>query len=267
VNPHGIHLWSLPLQEVLSDVNRQYILEWMRPDLTEPRFALFGVLCGLGLIAWGFDRRRPFVSEGLLFLGTAALGLLSVRHIPLFVVSSTPIICRRLWPVICRIPLPALLRADLPRANSRLLGSLMAALLLIAAGVGALTSFRARLIRIPPSIEREYPVQAVDFIEREGLIRGRGLNEYRWGGYLMWRGVPVFIDGRANMLYEPDFMERYFRVYLLYELWDLFAEEFDIDYVLIGADHRWNDVLIPHPSWQEVYRDHNAAVFVLRSES
>ena len=45
--------------------------------------------------------------------------------------------------------------------------------------------------------EQFFPVQAADFIVREGL-GGNVFNLYDWGGYLLWRLAPakVFIDGR-----------------------------------------------------------------------
>ena len=266
VNPYGYHLWTLPLQEALSGINREYILEWMRPDLREPRFVLFGALLALGLSSSILNRARPYASECVLLVGTGFLGLLSIRHIPLFLVGATPIICRRLWPVFCRIPAGRALHADLPGVRSKLARSVISALSLVLAAAAAANSSYARLSRIPVNIEREYPVKAVDFIKTRGLDRQRGLNEYRWGGYLIWREVPVLIDGRANTLYEPRFLERYFRVYALQEPLEPFLRDLRVEYALIRSSHGWGSVLAAHPEWREVYRDDHAIVFVARPE-
>ncbi len=51
------------------------------------------------------------------------------------------------------------------------------------------------------------PVEAVDYL-REAGIDGRGLNHLNVGGWLMWRGgVPVFIDGRLEVVGETFFAE------------------------------------------------------------
>ncbi len=53
--------------------------------------------------------------------------------------------------------------------------------------------------------ESTYPVQASDFIlENINLEIARFYNEYNYGSYLLYRGIPVFIDSRAD-LYAPEF--------------------------------------------------------------
>jgi hypothetical protein len=265
-NPYGYDLWALPFQEALSGVNRDYILEWMPPDLREPRFVLFGALLAIGLPSLIWNRARPYVSECVLVLGTGFLGLLSIRHIPLFLVAATPVICRRLWPALCRIPLGRALQLDLPGARSGLARSIIAGFIVVVAVAAATNSSYARLSRIPSNIEREYPVKAVDFITTQGLDRHRGLNEYRWGGYLIWRDVPVLIDGRANTLYDARFLARYFRVYALEEPLEPFLRDLSVEYALIRSSHGWGSIFAAHPDWAEVYRDDDAIVFVARPE-
>lgn len=53
--------------------------------------------------------------------------------------------------------------------------------------------------------ESTYPVKAADFIlENIDLGTARFYNEYNYGSYLLFRGIPVFIDSRAD-LYAPEF--------------------------------------------------------------
>ena len=53
--------------------------------------------------------------------------------------------------------------------------------------------------------ENTYPVQASDYIlENVDLSSMRIYNEYNYGSYLLFRGIPVFIDSRAD-LYTPQF--------------------------------------------------------------
>lgn len=50
-----------------------------------------------------------------------------------------------------------------------------------------------------------YPVDACDYIlENVDLENMRIFNEYNYGSYLLYRGIPVFIDSRAD-LYTPEF--------------------------------------------------------------
>ena len=53
--------------------------------------------------------------------------------------------------------------------------------------------------------EKSYPVKASDYIlENIDLSKARLYNEYNYGSYLLFRGIPVFIDSRAD-LYSPEF--------------------------------------------------------------
>lgn len=50
-----------------------------------------------------------------------------------------------------------------------------------------------------------YPVQACDYIlENIDLGKAKFYNEYNYGSYMIFRGIPVFIDSRAD-LYAPEF--------------------------------------------------------------
>ncbi len=50
-----------------------------------------------------------------------------------------------------------------------------------------------------------YPVAACDYIlENIDIENMRIFNEYNYGSYLLYRGIPVFIDSRAD-LYTPEF--------------------------------------------------------------
>ena len=54
-------------------------------------------------------------------------------------------------------------------------------------------------------IASSYPVEACDYIlDNLDLENIRLYNEYNYGSYLIYRGIPVFIDSRAD-LYTPEF--------------------------------------------------------------
>ena len=52
--------------------------------------------------------------------------------------------------------------------------------------------------------ETTYPVQACDYILNNiDLGTAKFYNEYNYGSYMIYRGIPVFIDSRAD-LYAPE---------------------------------------------------------------
>lgn len=107
----------------------------------------------------------------------------------------------------------------------------------------------------------EYPVRAADFLAENG---GRVLNPYGWGGYLIYRGVPVFVDGRADMYHAPGSGDD---PYLDSVAWGRFLKDPEeianrrgANYVLVPANGA-HDFYFRKAGWREVYRDDWAAVF------
>jgi hypothetical protein len=93
-------------------------------------------------------------------------------------------------------------------------------------------------------------------------VTGPVLNDYGFGGYLIYEGIPPFIDGRAE-LYGDEFIKRYVRAMLLdsNELPKLLDQN-GISWTLI-APERPAALLLDHlPGWRRLYDDDVAVVHV-----
>jgi hypothetical protein len=120
---------------------------------------------------------------------------------------------------------------------------------LITAGMAINTDFR------PPLT----PGLAVAKIEELG--GKRILNEYYFGGYLIFNGIPVFVDGRAE-LYGPAFVSRYVRAVSLQDVADFvrLLDEYQIDTTMFFPSNQANGMLDRLDGWQRVYSDEIAVV-------
>jgi hypothetical protein len=132
---------------------------------------------------------------------------------------------------------------------------------LVLALFGAFVWTANTIILNDEEIARVYPVTAVDYLEQSGLAGMNGYNSYNWGGYLIWRGVPVFVDGRADV-YGDDFLFYYRRTFEIGEDWQEPLNAFDVAYVLMERDSPLSVVLLQAEGWQEAYSDDLARVFV-----
>jgi hypothetical protein len=93
-------------------------------------------------------------------------------------------------------------------------------------------------------------------------VTGPVLNDYGFGGYLIFEGIPPFIDGRAE-LYGDEFVKRYVQAMLLDndELPRLLDQN-SIACTLI-APERPAALLLDHlPGWRRLYADDIAVVHV-----
>ena len=93
-------------------------------------------------------------------------------------------------------------------------------------------------------------------------VSGPVLNDYGFGGFLIFTGIPPFIDGRAE-LYGDDFIKQYVEAMLLQsgELPQL-LDRYGIAWTLIEPQ-RPAAVLLDHlPGWRRLYADDVAVVHV-----
>ena len=142
-------------------------------------------------------------------------------------------------------------------APASVVGVALGGLLLVAA---SWTAVRSDTLRPPAKFA---PQSALTALQASGMS-GRGLNGYDFGGYLIFSGIPTFIDGRAD-LFGDSFLRTY--VYSL----NLNGEGGGLTELLKQHDIQWT--LLPPglpavqfldhlPGWRRLYSDPVAVVHV-----
>jgi len=109
--------------------------------------------------------------------------------------------------------------------------------------------------------ESQSPAAAVDVLKAHNSRRV--LNDLPFGGYLIWRQIPVFVDGRAE-LYGEAFDMAYYRAMQLKDVNELLdiLKKWDIDAVLL-TPHTPAVGLLDHiDGWRRVHTDQNAVLHV-----
>ena len=106
------------------------------------------------------------------------------------------------------------------------------------------------------------PIAAVEAARAAG-VSGPVFNSYQFGGYLIFAGIPPFIDGRGE-LYGDEFVKRYFKAEALYGLTDLtdLLSQYKSGWALLAPDSAANLKLSMLPDWSKVYADDVAVVYV-----
>lgn len=118
---------------------------------------------------------------------------------------------------------------------------------------------RAGLIDLPESKAPRLALQAV----QDAGIRGPVLNAYDWGGYLIYKGIPVFIDGRADM-YRDAFVKEYVSALELRESDALgkLLDKYKVAWTLLPPESSAVALLDHLPGWRRQYADGTAVVHV-----
>jgi hypothetical protein len=112
----------------------------------------------------------------------------------------------------------------------------------------------------PPS--EVFAGKAIRFAQ-ENLLPARVLNDYDFGGTLIFHGIPTFVDGRSGMLFlgkfaadfeesvRPDGAGTFVRQ----------LEEYKIGWTLLRNIDPRNLVLATLPQWQRVYSDDDVKIY------
>ena len=224
------------------------IMEWMPADFgTLSRFELCILALIGGALLGGAKLSPPRIA---LVLGLLHMALSHVRNQEVFVL---------LLPLVLLTPIGDQFGLRAWNAENRSSFSLASALALIVVfGIGTLTSASRAAVH-PPAINS--PVAAVDALKASHAKRV--LNDAFFGGYLIWRDIPVFIDGRAE-LYGEEFVMKYFHALFLKDvnaLYDL-LKTYDIDALLLKRDTPASLLLDHLDGWQRVYADEIAVLHV-----
>lgn len=121
-----------------------------------------------------------------------------------------------------------------------------------------------------------YPVEASTWILENLDVKDiRLYNEYNYGSYLLFRGIPVFIDSRAD-LYAPEFngsknekgkyegrdiFSDYINISSIGTYYETKFEEYDITHIIVVKKAKLNMFLSRDSDYKELYSDNNFVVY------
>jgi len=123
---------------------------------------------------------------------------------------------------------------------------------------------------------RVYPVEASNYILNSLDIENiRLFNEYNYGSYLLYRGIPVFIDSRAD-LYSPEFngyvnedgeiegreiFTDFMSVSNLNTHYEDIFSKYDITHVILKKISKVNNFISKDNRYKKIYEDKNFVIY------
>ncbi len=124
--------------------------------------------------------------------------------------------------------------------------------------------------------ESSYPVQACDYIlENIDLGKARFYNEYNYGSYMLYRGIPVFIDSRAD-LYAPEFSGKKDDIFMDFidtsnigKFYEDTFEKYDITHVICYKNSKMNMIITKtkDKNYKELYSDEYFVIYERENSS
>jgi hypothetical protein len=275
VNPYGWNLHRHVAEYLRSDWIRNVIQEFQSPSFRSENMLQFEALLLIGLIVAGAQFRHWKIVEGLWIVFWAHMALGSVRHAPVFVAVTAPIIAAQLsvwwkqWTSqVKKSSLPGILNlmaADALknfRRTSAWPALAVAGLVLMGPPVTSFTS-----IKWPQDFpEFIFPVKIVRN-HSDLILKSRVLTTDQWADYLIYvnPAQKVFIDGRSDF-YGPGVGNDYLRLSSGAWNWRQLVDKYRFNLALLPVDSALTQILKLSPDWR-VLEDDGKRILLVRSSS
>ena len=247
LTPNGVNAWLL--FEKLSGTIEGKIIEWRAPDFQTIQpieiwllgFLAFCLLLGI----------RIRVTRIVLLVGLLHLALQHVRNAELVGFVAPLVVLPSIAPQFYSALKRGYAELSIP---TKVMAGVTAATFLALAGFLMLNHDRQD--------DPISPIAAVTAAKSVG-VTGPVFNSYAFGGYLIFVGIPPFVDGRADM-YGEAFLDRYAKAEAGEGLLELLAE-YKFGWTITEPGSAASRVLAHVPDWRQIYSDQFAVVYVLGS--
>ncbi len=176
INPHGVKIWAYPYQNMGDTLMISSILEWASPSLNNASNYIDFLILGFVIITMIISKYKIKLIDFIILGFFLVLGFKSVRFIPLLYIASTFIIFNFVDEYVV--------------SDNRIAIVLIVIMLLISGG------FLSTKLKSNYKIE-QIPDNIINYIKEKNPQRL--FNFYDYGGYLIYKDIKVFIDGRADM--------------------------------------------------------------------
>jgi hypothetical protein len=249
LTPYGAQPLLIPLTTLGLGEALAWINEWRPQDFGH--LGAFEILLLGAMFALSRGVTLP-VTRILVVLGLVHFALNQVRNADLLAVLVPLYLA---GPVARQLGLKA---HNAPASPARSLNLAAVSVIVAAIALQMTRDVRPAMINTPAAA-----------VADAGLAEaGPVLNDYSFGGYLIFAGIPTFIDGRGE-LFGGHFIDRYNRDISLADLNDLLRllDDYKIRSTLLTPGTPAVALLDRLPGWQRVYGDGIAVVHKRRAVS
>jgi hypothetical protein len=248
ITPYGTRLAAFPFERALSyPISDSRIIEWfpMPFNLTGGKIFLALVL-GFFIVQMIFNLKWH-LEELALFVGGVAMACLHVRFILLFVPFCAPLLA-----VVFARWLPSY---DRKKEKYVLNAALMAGV------IALMWHYVPSKAFLDKKVADNFPVKAVEYLQQHP-VPGPIFDNYNFGGYLLWSGQRVFIDGRSELYEDGGVLSDYLYISALKPGALTVLYNYGVRSCLLDRGGPLSTVLRASPDWRRVYVDNLTALYI-----
>lgn len=198
LNPAGNGAYTY-LYKTMQGNTTNFINEHQPLVLVDSTEFLFTICVFLAILI--FTDTKIKLSDLFMLLGLTFLAFKTQRQISMFAIFCAPILAKLIASMFEKYD---------KKAYGKMMnfaGSCFGACIIILAFALISIDMLKDIVKTPYVDSSSYPVEASEWILSNLDVKNIKLyNEYNYGSYLLFKGIPVFIDSRAD-LYAPEFNE------------------------------------------------------------
>lgn len=248
INPKGYRMLLYPIENMKDTLMLSTISEWRCPDLKNSGdiiiflsiFIVFAILFILNK-----NRKSIDLFEFLIIGAFTYLTLKSIRFMPMFFIVATPYIYKYLDKFII--------------INFKDIDILKPILILLCCIVTTSIGFSINKFLKEP-IKSSYLPSSESFEIIKNENPKRLLNDYTWGGYLIYNNIPVFIDGRADM-YSGHNFDEYVSLYRAKKDTPELINKYNFDYMYLLPEDQLSTYMKEREDYSLIFQDDTAVIF------
>ena len=258
INPYGYKLlWELK-RTFTDSYGTNIIIEWLSLNFHSPEGIFFAIDLLIIIEILALKKSRIDPTQFVLLMAFLWLAFQSARHVPLFVIITIPFLLESIQGV------PEKILSEVLRIKVIFIGLVLLSIIYIPHFLSLKETIKAINSPVILAEQAKYPRKAVEFL-KENPQGGNMLNDYGFGGYLIWEypKVKTFIDGRMAHWKNKDLhiLKDYTEINMLQDNWQDLLEKHNVSWTLIKKDSALAQALRLNPDWDEIYQDDIAIIF------
>ena len=198
INPTGLGAYTYTYQTYQGNTTES-INEHLPVTLIESKEFLCALCLFLAILV--FTDTKIKLADLFMFGGLVTLSLISRRQISMFILFCSPILVRLISYMIEKYD-----EKTFQKIFKLMSSALVSIIIILLFSIGMLGELRKMKKNNVGYVDvATYPVEAATWmLENLDMENIKIYNEYNYGSYLLFRGIPVFIDSRCD-LYSPEF--------------------------------------------------------------
>lgn len=244
INLHGFKMFLYPYENMLDTTMLNNIREWAPTNLNETSHYLYLGLVVFLLFVFLFSKKKIEFMDFLLFGVCVFLGFKSIRFWGYTFIIMSFVVFHYL---------------EKRKLDKGTISSLLIASVLL---------FGLFLFNFP-TIEKQLQWKYLTKEDIEAVLKekpARLYNMYDYGGELVYAGIPVFIDGRADLYSKYNYKD-YLSLSHLEGDYVSTIQKYDFDYFLVDQEYPIATYLKYNSEYEKIYKNKSVILYKKKNQS